>query len=188
MILAELVDKATIQAKQGLDAQAIPARTELVANSLVSQVFQDVALILVADGRTSSIPKLSKDISFTDGLGTLSSDTLTQCKFDSILYDPTDSTKEYALVPEFADFMRVYDTRMGYYCIKEGTLILVVEPGDLYVEGEGLTATLSLVIPCVPPVPSSGSGVIAAPNEFTNASLNLLAERLRGVFTERAAI
>lgn len=178
MTYQEIIDKAVLQSRIGLDPQAVSTRNELVANSLLSQVFQDVALGYA--GNIRSLPRLTKTLTFTNGVATLSSDVLTGSMADAALYDPDDPTKEYAFIPEWDDFIRVYDDRIGYFTIKGGSSIVVIEPGSLYEDGDGLDGDLVLVVSGVPAVPTSASATIDASAEFVNAALNLLVERLRG--------
>jgi hypothetical protein len=175
MTLQELIDKATLQA--GLDAQGSPARTELVANSLLGQVFHDVAKGY--DDAGSVLPQLTKTLTFANGAATLTSDVLTGDMFDSVLYDPADTDKDYSLVPEWNDFMKVYDPRIGYYTFSSDS-INAIEPGDVYVDGSGTSGTRKLVIACVPTIPALATSAIVAPAEFTNRALDMLVERLRG--------
>lgn len=168
MTLQEFIDRAAEQFGS-------PLNVEVVVESMLPQVFQETALRL-----PGSVRKKTKTVTFTNGAATLSADVLTTEAHDSYLYDPDDSTKEYSLVPEFADFTRVYDDRIGYYCITAGLAIMVIEPGEVYDDGAGISDTRSLNIPCVPEIPATAATAIDAPNEFVNAALDALVERLRG--------
>jgi hypothetical protein len=183
--LQELVDKSVLQAKTGLDPQSVPTRFELVANSLLGQVFHDAAERLAGEGKT--LPRLTKTLTFTDGAATLSSDVLTGFMSDAVLYDPADPEEWYTFVPTWDDFVRVYDTRLGYFTIRGGTSVYVIEPGESYEDAEGLTGTLKLVVSGVPAVPTTAGATIDAPAEFTLAAIDLMAERLRGFVREAAA-
>lgn len=178
MTLQELIDRAQEQAGlgaiQGFDAGA-------VAESLLGEVFEGVARALAGDGRSASLPRLTKTVTFANGAATVSSDVLTRCRFDSSLYDPDDTTKVYSLVPEWDDFTQVYDTRLGYYTFRGGTALYVIEPGEGYEDGEGLDGDLRLTIPCVPAVPAAASTAIDAPQEFVTEVLAALTERLKGL-------
>lgn len=176
--LQEFIDKAVVQAKIGADAQSVVTRNELAALSMLSQVFQDVTLGYAGDIR--SLPRLAKTLTFTNGVAALSSDVLTGSMADATLYDPDDPTKEYAFVPEWDDFIRVYDTRIGHFTVRNNTSVYVIEPGATYDDGDGLDDTLTLVVSGVPAIPATASTAIDAPAEFLNAALNLLVERLRG--------
>jgi hypothetical protein len=180
-----LIDKSVLQAKTGLDPQSVPTRFELVANSLLGQVFHDVADRLANESKT--LPRLTKTLSFTDGVATLSSDVLTAFTSDAVLYNPSDPSEVYTFVPAWEDFVRVYDTRIGYFTLRGGTSIYVIEPDSEYEDGEGLTGTLKLVISGVPAVPTTAAATIDAPAEFTLAAVDMLAERLKGVVMEKAA-
>lgn len=167
-----------MQARIGLDPELASTRNEIVANSLVAQVFQDVTLGYAGDIRT--LPRLAKTLTFTNGVATLSSDVLTGSMADATLYDPTNPTEEYAFVPEWDDFIRVYDSRIGHFTVRNNTAIYVIEPGSTYVDGDGLDGTLTLVVSGVPVIPAAAGTAIDAPNEFLNAALDLLVARLRG--------
>lgn len=99
---------------------------------------------------------------------------------DAVLYDTADPTKFYSFIPEWDDFIRIYDTRMGYFTIRGGAAIYVIEPGDAYVDGTGLTGSLNFVISGIPAIPATASAAIVAPAEFTTIALDMLVERLRG--------
>lgn len=182
MTLGELIDKAVIQAKIGLDPQSVSTRNELAANSLLPQVFHDAAANFSNSGR--SLPRLTKTLTFTNGAATLSSDVLTGSFDAADLYDPSNPSKIYSFVPAWEDFIRVYDTRVGYFTIRGGTSVYVIEPGSRYSDGAGITGTRTLVVAGVPAVPTSASSTIDAPAEFTLAALDLLVERLRGATPE----
>lgn len=175
MLLQELIDKATLQA--GIpDPQGSATRIEIVANSLLGQVFEEAAKGL----SYGSLPRLTKTISFVNGTATLTTDVLTGLLSDSDLYDPADPTKIYSYVPAWEDFIRVYDTRIGYFTIRGGTSIYVIEPGSTYVDASGISGDRTLVVAGVPAIPALATSVISAPAEFTNRALDVLVERLRG--------
>jgi len=179
MTYQELIDKAVLQARIGVEPQLFSSRHEVVANSLLAQVFQDVALGYA--GNIRSLPRLTKTLTFTNGTATLSSDVLTGTFSDADLYDPDDPTKIYSFISDWDDFIRVYDDRIGYFTIKGGTSVYVIEPGESYEDGDGIDDTRFLVVSGVPAIPTSASATIDAPAEFVNAALSLLVERLRGV-------
>lgn len=183
--LQELVDKAVEQAGRGLENSTV-LDMEGTAESLLPQVFKAVAVEFSGDERRRSLPRLVKTVTFTNGSGTLSSDVLTELKFDSSLYDSSDVTKVYSLVPEWDDFIRVYDTRIGYYWIR-GLAILAIEPGETYAEGAGISASRKLIIGCTPAVPATASAAIDASDEFVLRALDLLVERLSDHAAAQAA-
>lgn len=76
---------------------------------------------------------------------------------------------------------------MGYFTIRGGTDIYVIEPGDSYVDSSGLSGSLKLVVSGVPAIPTSASATIVAPAEFVTSALDLLVERLRGQVAEKVA-
>lgn len=178
MTYQEMIDKAVLQSRIGLDPQSYSTRNELVANSLLSQVFQDVTLGYA--GNIRSLPRLTKTLTFTNGAATLTGDVLTGSLMDSVLYDPNDPTKEYSFIPEWDDFIRVYDDRVGYFTVRGDTNIYVIEPGDQYEEADGLDGDLKLVVSGIPAIPTTASATIVAPAEFVNKALDLLVARLKG--------
>lgn len=178
MTLQEFIDKAVLQAKIGLDPQAVVTRNELAAMAMLPQVFQDVTLGYA--GNIRSLPRLAKTLTFTNGVAALTNDVLTGSMADATLYDPTDPTEEYAFVPEWDDFIRVYDARIGHFTVRNNTAIYVIEPGAVYDDGDGLDGTLTLVVAGVPAIPATASTAIDAPAEFLNAALDLMVQRLRG--------
>lgn len=177
--LQEFLDKGVDQATLGLQPQDSAALdAEGVAESLVQQVFYDAAQEFAREGKT--LPKSTKTLTFVNGTATLTGDVLTGSIDDSVLYDAADPTKLYALVPHWEDFINTYDTRLGYYTVRGGTAMYVIEPGSTYVEADGLDGDLKLVVAGVPAVPATASTTIDAPDEFVVRALDLLVERLRG--------
>jgi len=169
--LQEFIDRTVEQS--GQNAQKV----EAVVEAQLSQVFQEVADEFTEKNR--SLLRDTKTVTFANGTATLTSDVLTRRKFDSELYDPDDPTKIYSLVPEWADFIRVYDDRVGYYCIREESDIFVIEPGASYEDGDGIDDTRKLTIPCIPSIPASASSTISAPNEFLFMAMDRVVERLK---------
>jgi hypothetical protein len=178
LLLQEFIDRAVVQAKIGLDPLTQPTRVEMAANSLLPQVFRDAA----RDLGSHTLSKVTKALAFEDGQATLTDDVLTGLTWDATLYDPADPTKLYAYTPAWDDFVNAYDTRLGYFTV-DGTTIYVIEPGEVYEDGAGLTETLKLVVATVPAVPTGADTAISASGEFIAAALDLMVERLRGMFT-----
>lgn len=177
--LQELIDVSTEQARVGLDP-SLSFDAEMTAESLLPTVFRQVGREAARDENTRSILKRAKTVSFTNGTATLDDDVLTEYKTDSTLYDPDDLTKEYALVSEWHDFVRSNDDRLGYYCIKAGTTIAVIEPGDAYDPTSGISDSRQLVIPCTPLIPATANGVIDVPEEVADSLIEKLGLALRG--------
>jgi hypothetical protein len=171
-----MIDRAVTQAK--LVSPLPGGALEVAANSMLGQVFRETALGFTAAGR--SLPRLSKTLTFTNGAATLTDDVLTGSMLDADLYDPEDPAKIYAFVPAWEDFIRVYDTRVGYFTIRGGASVYVIEPGETYEDGDGIDDTRTLVVAGVPAVPSAAGTTIDAPPEFVLAALDLLVGRLRG--------
>lgn len=176
MTYQEIVDRAVAQAK--LTSPLPGGALEVAANAALAQVFHDAAANFSSSGK--SLPRLTKTLTFTNGAATLSDDVLTGSMEAADLYDPDDPAKVYAFVPAWEDFIRVYDTRIGYFTVRGGHTIYVIEPGSRYVQGSGLSDTLTLVVAGVPAVPATASTAIDAPVEFQLAALDLLVERLKG--------
>lgn len=187
MTLQEIVDLAVEQARAELDPN-IPFDVEMTAESLLPTVFHQVGREVARDENTRSILKRVKTVSFTDGEGALDDDALTEYKWDSTLYDSDDPTKEYALIPEWHDFVRGNDIRLGYYCIKAGTTIAVIEPNEIHNPASGITGERELVIPCAPEIPASATDEVDVPEEVAGRIVETLALALRGrVEQEKAA-
>ncbi len=177
MTLQEFLDRGVQQAKL---ASPLPGGTlELTANAALPQIFHDAAVGFQSAGK--SLPRLTKTLTFADGAATLSDDVLTGALADADLYDADDPTKVYSFVPAWEDFIRVYDTRVGYFTVRGGRAVYVIEPGSLYVEGDGIDGARTLVVPAVPAVPAAAGTAIDAPYEFQLAALDLLVGRLKGV-------
>jgi hypothetical protein len=171
-----MVDRAVTQAK--LTSPLLGGALEVAANACLAQVFRETALGFTAAGR--SLPRLTKTLTFTNGAATLSDDVLTGSFADADLYDADDPQKIYAFVPAWEDFIRVYDTRVGYFTVRGGHSVYVIEPGSTYTDGDGIDDTRTLVVPAIPVVPSAAGTSIDAPYEFQVAALDLLVERLKG--------
>jgi hypothetical protein len=188
MTYQEYLDKAILQARIGLDPRIFI--DPLIAESLTPQVFQDVARNAAKDPDKRSLLRRAKTVTFVSGAATLTDDVLTQYMEDSALTDTTSLTKTYSWEREWVDFIRAprVERRLGYYNVQGGTSLYVIEPGALYVQGSGISASRQLVVPCVPAVPATATTAIDAVDEITSDLVDALAEVLRGqVEQEKAA-
>lgn len=183
--LQQLIDQAIFQAKRGLDPTLVLTNLDPIANSLLSQVFQQVGIECAKDERKRSLLRREKTITVSNGTATVTSDVLTQYKEDSLLYDPDDTTAEYSLCREWFDFVRSDDSLLGRYSFN-GTTIGILEPGELYDPTSGTSDTRTLVIPCVPEIPTLSTDTILVVEEVASDLIAGLAEALRGAVAKEA--
>lgn len=183
--LQQLIDQAIFQAKRGLDPTLVLTNLDPIANSLLSQVFQQVGIECAKDERKRSLLRREKTITVSNGTATVTSDVLTQYKEDSLLYNPDDTTAEYSLCREWFDFVRSDDSLLGRYSFN-GTTIGILEPGELYDPTSGTSDTRTLVIPCVPEIPTLSTDTILVVEEVASDLIAGLAEALRGAVAKEA--
>jgi hypothetical protein len=176
--LQQLIDKAVSIASRGTDPSTSPALSaEMVTEDLVSTVFNQVSQKMAGDPTRRSLLRRIKSISFSSGSGVVTEDVLTQYFNESMLYNTSDLTARYSLVPQWESFIRSSDTRLGYYCVNESA-IAIIEPGATYSASTGLTGTRSLIVPCVVAVPATASTTISARDEVVDELLTGLADAL----------
>lgn len=183
--LQELIDKAIFQVKRGLDPSLVLTNLEPIANSLLSQVFQQVGVDCARDERRRSLLRRAKAITFTNGVGAVTSDVLTQYKEDSLLYDPSDLTAEYSLCREWFDFVRSDDQLLGRYSFN-GSQIGIIEAGSTYSPTTGTSASRTLIIPCSPDIPTLATDPVVVAPEIESDLVSALAESLKGAIVKEA--
>lgn len=177
--LQQLIDQALSIANRGVDQSVAPALSaEMVAEDLLSTVFQQVGQTVAKDPARRSLLRRTIDVSFTNGSATLSETALTEYLSESMLYDSADLTKQYSWVSQFENFIRKSDRRIGFYNVNESGINLI-EPAAVYAVSTGLTGTRKLVIPCTPAVPTAPASPIIVRDELLDDFVMGLADELR---------
>lgn len=177
--LQQLIDQAISIANRGVDQSAAPALSaEMVAEDLLSTVFQQVGQTVAKDPARRSLLRRSVDVAFTNGSATLTDAVLTEYLSESTLYDSTDLTKQYSWVSQFENFIRKSDRRIGFYSVNESS-INIVEPSAVYAVASGLTGSRKLVIPCTPEVPATATTTVDVRAELIDDLVMGLADELR---------
>lgn len=186
----QMIEQALSQAMAGLDPLTAPVLDEAwMGEDFVSSIFQQVGVKCARDEHKRSLLRKSKTVVFANGVATLADDVLTEYKEDSALYDPTDFTKEYSLIREWNDFVQPragYALWLGSYSLN-GVTISAVEPNANYDPSAGISASRTLVIPCVPVIPASASDPVVVIAEIENELVEGLAIALRGAIQQKTA-
>lgn len=152
----------------------------LIAETLVPDVFQSVAMSYAAGPQRASLLNRDHAITLTDGVGDIPAEALTQCKFSSTATNDDDSSVA-SLVRTWIDFISPSSTDrlLARFTIKDQT-IYWIEAGEAYSAGEGLTGDVTLNIPSVPEIPASDDDDLEVADEVVSDLVTALAQRLRG--------
>lgn len=181
--LQEMIDRAAQIALAGTDPTLSPVLdVEMTAEALLPHVFAAVEMECAASPRRRSFLRKSKTVAVSNGAGALADDVLTKYLSDAVLSDPADRTKLYAWVPEWIDFVRPKDRRLGYYSVNGQTLAMI-EPGATYDAAAGFTGDVELVIPCGLTLPTLATDpVVIHPELADDIVLRLAAALKDGLF------
>lgn len=156
---------------------------ELIAETLVPEVFQAVALSYAADPQKASLLNRDNTITLADGVGDLPAVVLTECKFNGTVYDPDDDTvaPTMSLVRTWFDFITPssLDRLTGRWTIKDAQ-IYWIEAGATYSSTSGKSGDIVLNIPSVPEIPDSENDDMEVADEALSDLITALAQRLRG--------
>lgn len=186
--LQQLIDQSVSIAGRGVEPSLSPVlAAEMVAEDLVSTVFQQVGQAVAADPARRSLLRRTKTVTFASGVGTVTGDVLTQYLCESMLYDSTALTAVYSWIPQWEEFMRMSDRRDGYYCVNEST-IAVIQPGAVYAVASGLSGDLSLVTPCAIEMPASASATVVVRDELIDDLVMGLADALMNPLYKNAQV
>lgn len=177
--LQQLIDQAISIANRGVDQSTAPALSaEMVAEDLLSTVFQQVGQTVAKDPARRSLLRRTVVITFASGTATLDGTAFSEYLSESTLYDPADLTKQYSWVSQFENFIRKSDRRIGFYSVNEST-INVIEPNATYAVATGLSGSRNLVIPCSPAVPTVATDPVIIRDELIDDLVMGLADELR---------
>jgi len=163
--LQALVDRAMSLASVNLNTD--PQALSMVTEDVLINVFQDVGIALAASRDTRKLLRVSQNVIFANGSVTLPVGILTQYANEGTLQDATDSTtivKRYSYEPEWAEFIRQWDQRIGYWTVQQYT-IYVTEPNATYDPTTGLSETRLFTCPTIPQVPAVAGTIINYPDE-----------------------
>lgn len=177
--LQQLIDQAISIANRGVDQSTAPALSaEMIAEDLLSTVFQQVGQTVAKDPARRSLLRRTVAVNFTSGTATLDGTAFTEYLSESMLYDTSDITKQYSWISQFENFIRKSDRRIGFYSVNEST-INIIEPNATYAAGSGITASRNLVIPCSPVVPAAATDPVIIRDELIDDLVMGLADELR---------
>lgn len=177
MILREMIQRAVDIASARQPTTIDRLAIEAAAEPMLSIVFNIVSERTAGDEYRRHLLKRTSVIAFVNGSGTIPETVLTHYLNESVLYDTAAPSSIYSHVPEWSDFVRHYDTRLGAYTVNESTAS-VIQPAATYVIGSGLTGNLSLVTPCTIAVPTVITNPIVARDEIIDDLTAELAARL----------
>jgi hypothetical protein len=185
MTYEEFIATACQMALSGADAsKSSLLNIEQTAESLVSNVFRNVTLIINADPNLRALLRRTHTIALTTGVGTLPTTIPIEALTDATIADPDDSsvTKNMAYVPDHFDFLdaKAFEPRLGYWNVNAntttGNTISYIRPSD---SAPTKTGNISLVAVTVPTIPTLSTDTLNAPQEFINLALAQLSNALR---------
>lgn len=155
----------------------------IIAESLVPEVFQAVALSYASDPQKASLLSRDNTITLTDGVGDLPDVVLSECKFNGTVFDPDDDAvaPTMSLVRTWFDFITPssLDRLIGRWTIKDQQ-IYWIEAGADYSSTSGKTGDIVLNIPSVPEIPATEDDDLLVADEVLSDLVSSLAQRLRG--------
>lgn len=176
----QLIDLAVENAGRGLDDMAM-SDFEARAESLAPLAMLKLGTIIASDPTRRSLLISSNTISFTSGVATMVDEVLVGALRSSSLFDTADTGAEYSYIQDFQEFTKDPETRLGRYNVRNG-VITVIQPGEVYTPGSGLSGNLSLTASTFPQVPSFATDpIFNLPLELEPDLVNTLAALLRGV-------
>lgn len=185
--LQALVDRA--QSLASVNLATDPVALSMVTEDVLINVFQDVGIALAANRDTRQLLRISRNITFANGSVALPAGVLTQYANEGTLQDVTDSTtivKRYSYEPEWAEFIRQWDQRVGWWTIQNYT-IFATEPNASYDPTTGLSEIRLFTCPTIPQVPASASTVISYPDEVVTRLIVGTANAIVGQTQAKAA-
>lgn len=179
MNLTELIQRSTEIANRGQGVtDAAVQDVEALAEPLVPQMFRALAYDYVADGKTDLLAMKSSTLAFVNGSAPVSEDVLHACLDLSYIVDTADPRKLYSYVHWFPDFVRVFDRRIGYYCVQVPGTMQILEPNSSYSASSGFTGSRVLTTPSVWDLPTDATTDIDARDEVTTDMVMKLAEMI----------
>src|SRR5689334_12472472 len=185
--LQTLVDYALQQALVGGDQlKSALLDADMTMESLLQNVFQDVALNLANDEEGRSLLRRTHTITLTNGVGVVPDVALTQCKYGASISDPDDSTvaQLQSLVPYWQDFVQPRSglaSQIAWWMIKGDDDFHYLEIGEDYDPTDGFTGNIELTIASVPEIPAAATDLVDVPPEVYSDLVKGLAVAIRGL-------
>jgi hypothetical protein len=161
---------------------------EAVVEPLIPIVWQDVAEKFAGDEQRRQLLKKTFVISVSNGAVTIDSSILTSSMDDSLLYDPANPNDRYAFQRNYSQMVQMGPELIGFYGLEFGDRLRVVAPNTAFDYATGPTQNFSLNIAAIPPVPTSATGVIAAPDEFISDIVDACAQKLQAITPSGQAV
>jgi len=172
----------------GVDPNTSPLLDiEMVAESLVPTIFQQVALSYVGDPQAESLLRRTHTITMSGGTGTLPDEALTSCKYGASIASSTDVTvaQTQTLIPFWPDFIQPRNNlqlQLNYWTIKGDDALYYLAPQE---EFPGTFAgDLELTIASVPGIPALESATLDVPGEVLSDLQSALSKALMGQMTK----
>lgn len=179
MTLKELIERAVDIASVAQETGVTKYALEAAAEPLLPIVFSEVSERLAASADRHHLLRRANVVAFVNGVVTVPESVFTTYLSESTLYDTADLTAIYSYVPEWSDFIRYADTRLGTYTVNESSMY-VVQPAAFYANGTGLSGNLTLVMPSVVAVPATIGAAVIARDEVVDDLIAGLAAKLGG--------
>jgi hypothetical protein len=168
----------------GVDPNASPLLDiEMVAESLVPTIFQQVALSYVGNPQSESLLRRTHTIEMIDGVGTLPDEVLTSCKYGASIASPDDVTvaQTQTLVPNWQDFVQPRNNlqaQLNWWTVKGDDELYYLEPQEEY--PGAFTGDLEYTGASVPAIPASASAALDVPGEVLSDLQDALSKALMG--------
>jgi len=154
---------------------------EMVAESLVPTIFQQVALSYVGNPQAESLLRRTHTVTMTNGAGTLPEEALTSCKYGATIADPDDVTvaQTQTLVPQWVDFVQPRNnlqSQLSWWTIKSDNTLHYLAPLEEY--PGAFTGDLEITIASVPEIPATADADLNVPEEVLSDFQTALAQAL----------
>lgn len=185
MTYLEFISVASQEALAGANALTSPLLDlEMTAESLVPIVFQTVALKAAADPNKRSLLRRAHTVAFTDGVGTLPADALSECLNGASLSSSTDVTvgQLSAYVPYKQDFIQPRDNaqaQLNWWHVDDTSIFYLPAGEDFDPPASSFTGNLSLLIASVPEIPAAADDDLVVSSEILSDLLEEMATMLR---------
>lgn len=190
MTFQELIDAALEQAMAGLPLDSPVVDSDIIAETLVPNVFQDIALRYAADPDKRSLLLKTHTLSLTDGVATLPDEALSQAKGGAVISDPDDVSvaQNAALVWNWNDFVAPRNgllSQIPQWTIRND-IFYYLEADATYDPSDGFNGELELMIATIPETPTLATGTLDIPVEAESDMVAALAQAIRGLVMKAA--
>lgn len=190
MTYLEYIATSCEMALRGQDPNVSPLLDiEMVAESLVPTIFQQVALSYVGNPQAESLLRRTHTISMSGGTGTLPDEALSSCKYGASIADPDDVTvaQTQTLVPFWTDFIQPRNNlqlQLNYWTIKGDSALYYLAPQEEY--PGSFASDLELTIASVPEIPATSGATLDVPSEVLSDLQDALSKALMGEMKKAA--